>query len=126
MSAGSFNRSRYEDDNGNIWRLRVQPETEGLTIATVANAPPAGATTPGFPSAQVSSGRRTIGVNTRLCRIQFTNTIPSGYDPNGTITLPILSLAAKAAYAIDATGTYTLDGTAYDVVIVGLTPETIK
>lgn len=126
MSAGSFSRSRYEDDQGKIWRIRVQPETEALKIASVANAPPAGAITPKFPSASVSGNRRSLGVNARLCRIQFTNTIPAGYKPTGTISLPVLSLAAKAVYAEDAVGTYTLEGTAYDVVIVGLTPETIK
>ena len=126
MSAGTFNRSRYEDDNGNIWRVKVQPETEGLTIASVANAPPGGSAPAGFPSACVSAGRNTCGVNARLCRIRFTNTIPPGYKPTGTITLPILSLAAKTAFTLDATGTYTLEGTAYDVEIVGLTPESIK
>lgn len=126
MSAGAFDRSRYEDDNGNIWRVRVQPETTSLTIATIPNTPPAGTATAGFPSASVSNNRRKLGVNTRLCRVKFTTTTPTGYDPNGTISLPVLTLAAKAAFVKDATGTYTLGGTAYDVVVVGVTPETIN
>lgn len=126
MSAGGFDRSRYEDDLGNVWAISVQPETLTLTIATVPNSPPAGATTPRFPSAKVSGNRRSLGINARLCRIRFTNTVPTGYDPNGTISLPVLSLAAKAAFVRDAVGTYTLDATDYDVEVVGVTPETIN
>lgn len=126
MSAGRLSRSRYEDDFGNIWKIRVQPETEALTIATVVNAPPAGAATANFPSAQVSRGRQSIGVNARLCRIKFNTTVPPGYDANGTIALPVLTLAAKAAFVADAVGTYSLNGTDYDVTVVGTTPEKIR
>jgi hypothetical protein len=126
MSAGQLSRSRYEDDNGNIWKIRVQPETEGLTIDGVANAAPTGAFTAGFPSAQVSRGRQSIGINARLCRIKFNTTVPPGYDANGSIALPVLTQAAKAAFVSDAEGTYTLDGTAYDVTVIGTTPEKIR
>ncbi len=126
MSAGAYSRSRYEDNQGNIWKIRVQPETEALEIGGVTNAPPAGAFTPGFPSAQVGSGRQSIGVNARLCRIKFTSTAPTGYDPNGTIALPVLTQAAQVAFVADAVGTYTLAGTAHAVVVVGTTPEKIK
>jgi hypothetical protein len=126
MSSGAFDRSKYEDDLGNIWGIRVQPETQTLVLGGVTNTEPAGATTPRFPSATVSGNRRKVGVNARLCRIQFTTTTPSGYLATGTISLPVLTLAAKAAFVKDAVGTYTLGGTAYDVVCVGVTPETIN
>ena len=126
MSAGNFIPSKYEDDFGNVWRCTVQPETESLTIATVPNTPPATNATAGFPSAKVSGNRREIGVNTRLCRIIFTGTPPTGYSANSTISLPVLSLAAKAVFVKDATGTYTLNGNAEPVRVVGVTPETIN
>ena len=126
MSAGQFDRSKYEDDLGNIWALRVQPETKSLVLGGVTNNEPAGALTPRYPSATVSGNRRKAGVNARLCRIKFTNTVPTGYDANGTISLPVLTLAAKAAFVKDAVGTYTLATTDYDVVCVGVTPETIN
>lgn len=126
MSAGAYSRSRYEDNQGNVWKIRVQPETEGLIVDGVTNTPPAGAFTPGFPSAQVSRGRNSIGVNARLCRIKFAATAPTGYDPNGTISLPVLTQAAQSAFVPDAVGTYTLGGTDHAIVVVGTTPEKIK
>ncbi len=126
MSAGAYSRSRYEDNQGNIWKIKVQPETEALEIGGTTNAPPTGEITPGFPSAQVQRGRQSIGINARLCRLKFTATAPTGYDPNGTIALPVLTQAAQSVFVADATGTYTLNGTAHAVVVTGTTPEKIK
>lgn len=127
MSAGSFvKQAIYQDNFGAFYPIRVQPETLTLTIATVANAQAAGPLPPNVPSVSVSRGRQSNGVNAKLVRIRFTNTIPPGYLPTGTISLPVLTNSAYAAYSPGATGTYTLEGTAYDVEVVGRTPETIK
>ena len=127
MSAGSFIRNAiYQDDFGSFYPIRVQPETVGLTINSVANAQAAGPLPPNLPSVSVSKGRQSNGVNARLVRITFTNTIPPGYLPTGTISLPVLTSAAFAAYSPGQTGTYSIEGTAYDVEVVGRTPETIK
>ena len=127
MSAGDFVRSVYETNGGVSYRIRVQPETLTLMINSVTNA--GGAGTPGTdtPSARVGSGRQSFGVNARLVRLRFTATVPPGYSGGkDTISLPVLTPAAFTAYAPGETGMYTLEGTAYDVEVVGRTPETIK
>ena len=127
MSAGDFTNSVYETNGGVFYRIRVQPETLALSINSVTNG--GGSGTPGTdtPSARVGSGRQSFGVNARLVRIRFTSTIPSGYSGGkDSISLPVLTPAAFTAYAPGQTGTYTLDGTGYDVEVVGRTPETIK
>lgn len=126
MSAGSTIPSLYQSDNNDLWKIRIQPETLTLTLNTNANAAPTGAAPAGFPSAKVSGGRNSIGVNTRLIRIRFTGTLPPGYKMNGIIALPVLQTSVFALYDKDQTGTYTLNGTDYDVIAVGKTPEKIN
>jgi len=43
MSAGAFQSSKYEANGGNIYKIRVQPETVSATIDGVSNAAPAAA-----------------------------------------------------------------------------------
>lgn len=127
MSAGAFIKNAiYQDNFGNLYPIRVQPETLALTINGVANAQAAGPLPPNLPSVSVSRGRQSNGVNAKLVRIAFTTVTPPGYLANGTIALPVLTNAAFAAYSPGQTGMYTLNGTAYDVEVVGRTTETIK
>lgn len=127
MSAGNFVKGAiYQDDFGNLYPIRVQPETLTLTIGGVANDQAAGPLPPNLPSVSVSRGRQANGVNARLVRIEFTTITPPGYASSGTITLPVLTSTAFAAYSKDAVGTYTLNGTAYDVRSGGRTPEKIN
>lgn len=126
MSAGSTILSVYDSDGGNSFNIRIQPETLTLTLATVANAAGSGTPAAGLPSAKVSGGRRSIGVNARLIRIRFTGTLPPGYKMDGIIALPVLQQSVFNGYAKGQTGTYTLNTTDYDVVAVGKTPETIN
>ena len=127
MSAGDFQNSIYETNGGGFYKIRIQPETLSLTIDTTANAAGAGPVPSGQPSAKVSGGRNSIGVNARLVRVKFTTTVPPGYaGGKDTITLPCLTPAAFNAWDAGDTGTYTLGGTAYAVELVGKTPETIK
>ena len=126
MSAGELSNVSYEADSGLFFPLAIQPETETLTLNSVANAAPANSVGAGLPSAQVGKGRRSKGVNTRLVRIRFSGaTQPPGYKLNGVTTLPVLQLATFSAYGKNQTGTYTLNGTAYDVAFVGKTPESV-
>lgn len=126
MSAGTLTNVSYESDTGLFFPLAIQPETESLTLNTVANAAPANPVGAGLPSAQVGKGRRSKGVNCRLVRIRFTGaTQPPGYKADGVTTLPVLQLATFAAYGKNQTGTYTLNGTAYEVAFVGKTPESL-
>lgn len=127
MSAGDFTDAFYQTDAGKITTIRIQPETLTLTLNAVANASAAGPPEAGLPSAKVSGGRREFGINARLIRVRFTGTLPPGYSGGKSIlTLPVMSQTVFAGYSKGQTGTYTLNGTAYDVVFVGKTGETVK
>ena len=114
MSAGNFVNSKYEADDGTIYPIRVQPETLTLSLASTANAAPAG-TVDGKVRARSSGGRRRYGVHARTVAIRFTATPPTGYAENSVITLPILKPALYNAITAGATtGTYL--STAVEVV----------
>lgn len=126
MSAGQLVNVSYESNDGLFFPIAIQPETETLTLNAVANAAPANPVGAGLPSAQVGAGRRAKGVNTRLVRIRFSGaTQPPGYKTDGVTTLPVLQAATFQSYGKNQTGTYTLNGTAYDVAYVGKTPESV-
>lgn len=124
MSSGGFTKGLYQTKDGNVGKCRFQPETESLVIATVSNTAPAGPAAAGFPSAQVSSGRNTIGINCRLIRIKF-DTAPTGYKQDGIITLPVFTDTAFATFQTATTGTYDVGGGAQNITIVGFTAEKI-
>lgn len=121
MSEGSFLRTKYETDNGDVVSVRIQPETLTLTVDGTANAAPTTAFSAGFPSAKVSGGRRTLGINCRKCNLVF-NAAPEGYKQDSVISVPVLKQAMEAKIVQGATGTYA--GVA--ITVVSLTRETIK
>lgn len=122
MSAGEFDRAKYElssDNGGGIASVRVQPETIAATIAGVANDEPAGDVN--LPvTAKVSKGKREFGIGCRTVTLEFTGTPPDGYsgDP---VTIPGLTPAFFAAAVKGATGTYL----SQDVEVVGRSPESV-
>ena len=127
MSAGAFVPGIYVTDTNVPVNISVQPETKSLTLNAVANADGTGPIQPGLPSAKVSGTQRSIGINARKVRVRFTGAVPPGYiGTSGIITLPVLTKSAWDAYGRQQTGTYTLEGTAYDVAFVGKTGETIR
>lgn len=92
MSAGKFVDQTYSTDGGLLCPIRVQPET-----VTAWNILPVGAVAPGTPSARATGGRNKAGINARIARFRWSGSppaAPTGYDPNGIITLPILTNAA--------------------------------
>lgn len=115
--AGKFTRSRYEADDGKIYAVRVQPET-----ITTANPAPTAALTPGLPSAKVGKGIRGYGVGTRYITAKWTGTVPDGYDANGVLRIPILTIAAYTGIALNSTFTYLGQPT----VVIGKTGERVK
>lgn len=122
MSAGEFTRSVYETNEGNFAAVRVQPETLAAEIDSVTNAAGAGPVNQ-EARAQVSKGKRTIGINCRTVTLNFTGTPPDGYsgDP---VTIPALTPAFYAACnpnSDTAVGTYL--GVAVEAV--GRSPETV-
>lgn len=123
MSAGPFLRGFYETEVGNIAPIRLQPETAALSLDGSTNAIPAGPSTAGFPSAQVSRGRRSIGVNARLVRVQFApGAAPTGYKEGVAIALPWFQADSFANLPTGATGTYL----GSSVTLVGKTAESVR
>jgi len=120
VSAGAFSSSKYSANSGNIYKIRVQPETIQAVIDGVSNAAPAGAIDQEI-SASVSRGRRTVGMNARTVTFAFTGALPDGY--NGTpISIPVLTQATFDAW----TGTPDKTGTYLEVAVrvAGSAPET--
>lgn len=121
MSAGSFLATgKYEADNGDIYRIRVQPETVAANIGGV-NAVPAAAVNQSS-SARVGGGNRQIGVKARSVTVRFTATVPDGYAANQLYRVPILQKSIYDGVTSGATGTYL--GVA--VVVVGKNPERVR
>jgi len=112
MSAGDFEYSKYESDAGNIYRVRVQPETLAATIGS-ANAAPAGATdTEG--TIKINFSRRAFGITQRFVTVRFTATVPTGYSADSTPRIPIMTKSVYDAIDLDDTGTYL--GSAVEVI----------
>ena len=122
MSAGAFSDSFYESNElGSVHPIRVQPETLALTLGGQANAAPDGASAIG-PSAQVSRGKRSIGINARTVTIELTAAL-SGYLAGSKITLPWLDATTFSAITPKVTtGTYL----ATACKVVGKSPETVR
>lgn len=122
MSAGSFIDSKYESDAAYMFPIRLQPETEGLTLNGVANAPSTGAITENLPTIGVSRSRRGFGVHPRFVTVRLT---ASGvgktveYTAGRLYRVPILNPTVWAGVVKGQTGTY--NGIACEVVTK--TPE---
>lgn len=106
MSTGAFKFSKYEDDDGNIHPIRIQPETETLSLGG-ANSPPAG-TVDDNQFVRVSGSPRAYGLKARWVSFRFTDaTPPNGYKPGSLLRLPILTESVYDGIIAGATtGTY--------------------
>lgn len=105
MSSGPFLRTFYTTDLGTVVRIRVQPETVGLVIETVANTPPAGPAAAGYPSAQVSQSNRSLGINARKVNMVYA-TAASGDLPGLPVNLPWMDPTTFDAIPLGGAGTY--------------------
>lgn len=122
MSAGAFERSKYEANNGDIHAIRVQPETVAATFGGTANNPPAGAVDQ-QTSARVGGGNREYGVKARAVSVTWTGAAPAGYEDGQLLRVPILTEELYDAITPNSTvGTYL--GAA--VVVVGKLPERVR
>jgi len=121
MSSGPFTDTRYAADSGDVYGITVQPETLSLTIATVANDPPAGPVDQPV-LARVSGSRRGYGVFARTARVRVTAAGTSGLTIGSVITLPLLNGDIYDVARKPNTGTY---NTA-TVAVVGRSPERIR
>jgi hypothetical protein len=122
MSAGAFTISKYEcEETGGIHPIKIQPETLALELNGTTNAAPTGAID-SAPSAQVSRGKRSIGINARTVTFKLTAAL-SGYKQGSPITLPWLkSGTAFNALKRGQTGTYL----ATAVEVIGKSAEKVN
>lgn len=120
MSSGAFTIAGYETDNADIVPIRVQPETLTAVLGT-ANASAGATFATGFPSAQVSKGKRAIGINARTVSIRLTAAL-AGYKVDSILRVPVMTQARYAALGRGTAVTYL--GTAG--VVTGKSPETIN
>lgn len=123
MSAGAFEDGRYQTTQtpAVIVPILVQPETKDLVIDGVSNAYPAGPVD-AFPSAQVSKGARSIGINSRVVTVKFTGALPSGYKADSPITLPWFVDSTFGAIKRGQTGTYLSSA----ITVVGKRAEKVR
>jgi hypothetical protein len=105
MSAGAFTRTFYEDDDGDIHPIRLQPETLAATFASVANAAPAGPVDNEI-SAQVTGSRRGLGLFARYVTVKFTATPPTGYVANAFYKIAIPNPTVYAGITVNSAGEY--------------------
>lgn len=128
MSAGSPIISRYGTGAGEVYPIRIQPETLSLTVGTVVNDPPAGAVDQSI-TAYASFRRSRFGVNARQIRFRFSDdaNFPPGYRFGSPISYPALDTPIfNAATVRGATGSVTLEGITYPIEVVGVTPEALN
>lgn len=104
MSAGVFERTRYESNSGRIYSIEVQPETLLAEFNAVANAAPVGAVNQEV-TARARGSKRAYGVTARKVLVQFTASLPTGYsgDP---LYIPILTPTVFNGIEKDQAGTY--------------------
>lgn len=124
MSAGNFEIVNYESTaTGSIHPIRVQPETLTLSLGGTSNAAPAGSAI--LPSAQVSKGKRSIGINARTVTVKFTApNVPTGYKADSPITVPWLQ--DNAAFNGAVRGVTEVSYLANPAVLVGKSPEVTR
>lgn len=124
MSKGAFTRAKYlMSKGGAVALVRVQPETETLTIDGVVNDQATGAAT--YPYlVRVGGGKREIGCRTRLVGFKFREaSVPPGYKSGTIIYLPWFQPSTFSPITEGLEGFYTVDGTAYGIVVSGAIAE---
>jgi hypothetical protein len=122
MSAGVFEKGKYEANDGKVWPVRVQPETKAFTDGTNANVYAVGSITQGIGRLGLRKGSKQLGLHPRTVSFVFTGTPPTGYKAGARQILPVFTQAAWDAYLDGNTGTYL----GAPIEIVGKFPEFIR
>lgn len=124
MSAGVFETHLYSsNETGTLHPIRIQPETLSLSLGGTANAAATG--TAILPSAQVSKGKRSIGINARTVTVKFSAAnAPEGYKADSPITVPWLQNNAAFTGAVPKVTVVTYLGAT--AILVGKSPEFVR
>jgi hypothetical protein len=118
MSAGKFSRSKYQAsyNTSAIHPIRIQPETALMSKVGspgTTNAAPTGSITNEI-SAQVSAGKRQLGLKPRKFVLELVGDPPDNYEEGSRVTLPILTESFFTGVAKGDTVSYL--GTTWQVV----------
>jgi hypothetical protein len=124
MSAGVFSVVKYSSNTlATVHRIRIQPETLAAQLGATANAEPTG--TAVLPSAQVSRGRRALGINARTITLKFAlGNEPDGYKADSPITIPWLQNNAAFTGAVPGVTVVTYLGE--EAILVGTQAEKVN
>lgn len=110
MSAGPFESGKYQDNAGNVWEVRVQPETKELSLGGTSNAYPSDSLTADLPTLPIKLGsRRGFGITMRSVTVELTadgTGQTAEYAEGNKYTIAVFDPANWAGYAKDQTGTY--------------------
>lgn len=122
MSAGIFQDSIYEADNGLFYPCRVQPETLAMTVDGTANAEAAGPAPAGVPSANMRGSKRQNGITARTVSLKLPagGTPPDGYSGDNLV-VPVMTPALFSAISRSSTVVYL--GATWRVA--GTSPESV-
>lgn len=118
MSSDKFTRSSYESDAGDVYPVRVQPETIALSLGGNANAPTAVAINQ-KSRARVSSGVKGVPI----CRgvyMRWSGAPPANYDANGVLFVPVLT---RSLYNSVVSGVTVANYLGAAAIVVGKRPE---
>ena len=107
MSAGKFDKAKYETDAGEIVVVKVQPETLAATFTPGGtNAEATGSVTVNGVFPLSLGNRRRKPFSGRYVAVSFTGTVPTGYKAGQILKIPVLTPAVFDTITDDATGTY--------------------
>lgn len=122
MSAGQFEDSKYQANNGDVYFIRVQQETLDCTIDGTANEEAAGEIDQTL-RAKSNGSSKSYGMNARRVRLAFTGDVPTDYS-GGVVSIPVLRPATFEAWSAtpNLTGTYLGEA----VRVVGFSPERFR
>lgn len=117
--AGTYLRAKYETDVGGVHPCRIQPET----LAGAYNPQPAGAID-SAGSVNMTPSRRRNGISARYITIAWNDpaSVPQGYDPRGTLRLPILTPAKFNGILVGEVFSYL----GSNAIVLGKNPEKIR
>lgn len=116
MSAGKFQFSFYELNNGAVCRIKIQPET-----ISGFNLPAAGPATLPF-LARVSGSIRRVGVKARSISLRWQGAAPTGYDVNSVVRIPVLTPGVWNGLSEADTVSYL----GQNATVVGKSPERVR
>lgn len=103
--AGRFIRSKYKANNGDVYRVVIQPETALLSFGSVQNAPTVNNVTEKVPL-RIKKPLLEKGVKARKMGIKWSEDPPTGYSQDTILYIPILTPELFAAIQLDQLGTY--------------------